>query len=194
MGCIHTMTEQRPIKDQILVVIHDPTAYVRVVGRGNFKNSVALKQFGTAAIDQDARSIVLDMTDCVGMDSTFMGVLAGLAFRLKQRCGGEILMVNLSPRTRSLLATLGLDRVIRPFMLGATPPEHLRVLEETEELDRLPAASESQRLTTETMIEAHENLGAVSEGNVPKFTDVLAYLRDDLARSEQKPEENGDDS
>lgn len=185
------MTDPRPNKDQILVVMHGDMAYVRVAGRGNFKNSVPLKQFGASAIDRNARGIVLDMADCVGMDSTFMGVLAGLAFRLKQRSGGEILMVNLSSRTRSLLATLGLDRVIRPFMVGSTPPEHMRVLDNPEQLASLPAASESQRLTTETMIEAHEDLGAVSAGNVPKFTDVLAFLRDDLARGEQAPESEG---
>lgn len=183
------MNDRRPIQDRILVVIHGDTAYVQVSGRGNFKNSVPLKQFGTGAIEQDVRTIVLDMTDCVGMDSTFMGVLAGLAFRLKQRCDGEIQMVNLNSRTRSLLATLGLDRVIRPFMVGQTPPEHLHALSGKAQLDSLPAASESQRLMTETMIEAHENLGAVTDQNVPKFTDVLAYLRDDLARSEPEQEE-----
>jgi anti-anti-sigma factor len=178
------MTDRRATGDKLLVVIHDGTGYVHVVGRGSFKNSTALKQFGTTAIEQDCHSIVLDMAECLGMDSTFMGVLAGLAFRLKQKSDGEILMVNLSTRTRSLLATLGLDRVIRPFMAGTTPPEYQQVLSGPVGLDPLETGDVSRRKTAETMLEAHENLVDLSDDNAPKFTDVLTFLREDLKKAD----------
>ena len=50
-----------------------------------------------------------------------MGVMAGLAFRFKQQDTGSIYVVNLSGRTRGLLATLGLDQVVETFMAGSTP-------------------------------------------------------------------------
>ena len=103
--------------DKLWVAIQEETAFVHVQGRGSFKISSALKQFGNAMLENGCRHIILDMIDCVGMDSTFMGVLAGLAFRLKQLGGGEIIMVNLSLRTRGLLATLGLDQIIQPQMV-----------------------------------------------------------------------------
>ena len=67
--------------DVLLVATDGNTALVRVQGRGSFKVSAIMKEFATAMIDRGCNALVLDMANCIGMDSTFMGVLAGLAFR-----------------------------------------------------------------------------------------------------------------
>lgn len=167
--------------DKLLVAIGGDIAFIRVLGRGSFKISTTLKDFAIAAIDTGSRDLVLDMADCVGMDSTFMGVLAGLAFRLKQKAAGRITMVNLSLRTRGLLATLGLDQVIDPHMAGATP-ENLQpyFAGAANRMTALDTRENSTRVTAETMLEAHENLVKLSPENLPKFKDVLTFLREDL--------------
>lgn len=168
--------------DRLLVTIQGGTAFVRVHGRGSFKVSTALKEFALAAIDGPCRRLVLDMAECVGMDSTFMGVLAGLAGRLKPK-NGSILMVNLTTRTRGLLSTLGLDLVIEPYMQGSTPADLQGVLGQgAAGLTALSTGEASQRATTETMLEAHEDLVRLSPENLPKFKDVLTFLREDLKR------------
>ncbi len=172
------MTAEQP--DRLLVNITGGTAYIKVVGRGSFKVSTALKQFGAAAIDAHCNRMVLEMSECIGMDSTFMGVLAGLAFRLRQQAGGAISMINLSLRTRGLLATLGLDQIIQPFMAGATAPDNTAPAPAG--LDALAVEEPSPHRTAETMLEAHENLVRLSPENLPKFKDVLAFLREDLKR------------
>jgi anti-anti-sigma regulatory factor len=177
--------------DKLLVAIGGDIAFIRVLGRGSFKISTAMKEFSAAAIDAGCRSLVLDMAECVGMDSTFMGVLAGLAFRLKQKAAGRITMVNLSLRTRGLLATLGLDVAIDPHMAGATP-ESLQPYFQgaADPLTPLDTRKNSARATAETMLEAHENLVRLLPENLPKFKDVLTFLREDLkaARHDgQKP-------
>jgi anti-anti-sigma factor len=171
--------------DNLLVALQNDTAYVHVQGRGSFKNSTNLKQFGVAAIEADCRALVLDMAECMGMDSTFMGVLAGLAFRLKQRSQGDLLMVNLSTRTHGLLTTLGLDQVVRPYLAGATPPEYQRILSSSIfTLEALETEEESKRSTAETMLEAHQNLVDLTPENAPKFKDVLTFLREDLSKDD----------
>ena len=179
-----------PAADRILVTVQGTTAYIRVVGRGSFKISTSLKEFGRAAIERGCRYLALDMADCVGMDSTFMGVLAGLAMDLKRRGGGRIVMVNLSIRTRGLLGTLGLDQVIEPHMTGSMPDD-LKAAFGGGGPAMAPVAGEeeSQRSTAETMLEAHENLVALSPENLPKFKDVLTFLREDLKNlnSNNKP-------
>jgi anti-anti-sigma factor len=180
--------EQQPA-DKLLVAIDQDIAFVRVQGRGSFKVSTALKDFASAAIESGATQMVLDMNQCVGMDSTFMGVLAGLAFRLKDKPNSRIIMVNLSLRTRGLLATLGLDQVIEPYMAGVIP-EHLkgRLPEGTEHaLTSLDTTTDSTHQTTQTMLEAHENLVQLSPENLPKFKDVLTFLREDLKKAGQGP-------
>ncbi len=181
MEIINVAAPEQPV-DQLLVGISGEIAFIRVLGRGSFKISTALKEFSAAAIDTGCTSLVLDMAECVGMDSTFMGVLAGLAFRLKQKsAAGRITMVNLSVRTRGLLTTLGLDQVIDPHMAGATPENLQPYFQSTaSRMTALDTRENSTRVTAETMLEAHENLVKLSPENLPKFKDVLAFLREDL--------------
>lgn len=179
------MTIPEQPMDKLWVAVHEDTAFVHVQGRGSFKISSALKQFGNAVLEGGCRHVILDMVDCVGMDSTFMGVLAGLAFRLKQLGGGEIVMVNLSLRTRGLLATLGLDQIIQPQMVGTMSEKMQKVLAVSSKLLALENPEENQVATTETMLEAHENLVQLSPENLPKFKDVLTFLRDDLKRARE---------
>lgn len=164
-----------------MVAMQDEMAFVHVYGRGSFKISTNLKQFGVAAIEARCRYLVLDMADCMGMDSTFMGVLAGLAFRLKQRNQGEVLLINLSPRTSGLLTTLGLDQVVKPYLAGSAPPE-LAELVENPVTQPVESAEESRLNTARMMLEAHEDLVRLREDNLPKFKDVLTFLREDLRR------------
>lgn len=169
--------------DQLQVAIREQTAYIRLKQRGSFKISKALKTFGVSAMEQGVDTIVVDLAQCVGMDSTFMGVLAGLAFRLRQKGGKGLYMVNLSARTRGLLATLGLDQLVKPCMAGALPQEFADMLGQDNELAPLPATESARRETAAMMLEAHENLVELSPENLPRFKDVLTFLREDLKKS-----------
>lgn len=166
----------------------DKKALVRVDGRGSFKVCTALKQFGQSAIEAGCTAAVFDMTNCVGMDSTFMGVIAGMASRLKERGSGETVMLNLTPRTRGLVATLGLDRVVQVYPLGETPEAYKRVLSMSAEMSALGTQAGNQVTTAETMLEAHENLVELSPDNLPRFKDVLTFLREDLKKKTKQGE------
>ena len=178
------MTAPEAPADRLVVAIEKTTAYIHVVGRGSFKVGTGMKQFGVASIERGCHQIVIDMAECTGMDSTFMGVVAGLAFRLKQQDNGTISVVNLSSRTRNLLATLGLDQVVETYMEGATPEAFRAMLTPGTNADEITPGDESREHTARTMLEAHENLVNLSPENLPKFKDVLTFLREDL-RHEQ---------
>lgn len=173
------------IADQLLVALQGDTAIVRVQGRGSFKVSATMKEFANAAIDRGCVRLVLDMAECIGMDSTFMGVLAGLAFRLKQKSeAGGIVMVNLSLRTRGLLATLGLDQVIEPHMSGDMPDSIATLIPSGGSgMTTLDNPERDTRETAVTMLEAHKDLVKLSPDNLPKFKDVLAFLQEDVGKS-----------
>ena len=180
------MAEPKPVEDKISVAIESRAALIRVEGRGSFKVSTSLKEFATTAMAGGAQTAVVDMTDCIGMDSTFMGVLAGVAGRLKGR-GGRMALVNLSPKTRALIATLGLDQIVAAFDEGQTPEEY-RPFFGAQPMRQLAPQSESKRMTAATMLEAHETLSNLTPENAPRFKDVLEFLREDLRK---KSEERG---
>lgn len=159
--------------DRVEVGIQDRDAYVRVHGRATFKVGPSLKQFGTLAIDQGCSRIIVEMQECVGMDSTFMGILAGLSTVIR-KSNGEIVMRGLSEKNLFLLKMLGLVHLvtIEDHVPGALPVTG-RVL---------PAADDKGKMT-QAMITAHEALIEVAPDNIVKFKDVIAYLKEDLKRT-----------
>lgn len=170
-------------QDKVWVAIHGRIALIRVEGRGSFRSSTALKEFGRSAIGAGCVKAVLDMSACVGMDSTFMGTLAGLATRLRQRENGGMILFNLNPRVRGLIATLGLDRLVEAYETGSTPESLRELAALSDRMRALDAGSSVRDEITRTMIEAHENLVSLTPENLPRFKDVLTYLREDLNRS-----------
>jgi anti-sigma B factor antagonist len=179
------VVDAKPMPDELLVAVHNDTALVRVLGRGSFKAGPTLKQFGVMAIEQGCRRFILDMDGCLGMDSTFMGVLAGLALRLRREDAGVVVMMNLSDKTSYLLETLGLDRLLELYPAGCLDDalkEHLSVLAD---VSRLELEEGDQRLTLETMLEAHQDLVEAAPENLPKFKSVIEYVGQDLQQIER---------
>jgi anti-sigma B factor antagonist len=173
--------------DSLLVSMEAPRAVVIVRGRGTFKAAPALKKFGMAAIDAGCNLLLLDMRDCIGMDSTFMGVMGGLALRLRKERSGELATVNLSVKNRALLATLGLDRCVRTDGAEGEFATFLGRMEAT----KLAAPAADRDVTTQTMLEAHHALVAISPDNLAKFKDVISYLQDEMQRTREKDEKGG---
>ena len=172
------MNFPEPHIDQLLVATEESIAFVRVLGRGSFKVSRVLKSFCNQMMDKGTTELVFDMIDCVGMDSTFMGVLAGLSSRFKKAgVAGEVVMINLNTRTSGSLETLGLSHLVTSHMAGSTPAKYEESLQKLTNLDMQESTT---RETAEMMLEAHENLVDATPENLARFKDVLRYLREDL--------------
>ena len=179
-------SEYQKEPDGILVTIEGTTALVCLCGRGSFKNSASLKEFGNTALEQHAFTFVINMQRCVGMDSTFMGVLAGLASRSRAK-GGKIEMINLSSHTRGLLSTLGLDQLIQTYMTESSPEELQKLfIEDDANLSSLNTQEPNKQKIAETMLQAHETLVDVCPDNLSKFADVLTYLHESVEKAKTK--------
>jgi anti-anti-sigma factor len=170
------MPETESINDDLQAAIAGENVFVRVTGRGSFKVSATLKQFvAEVASKQPVTTVVLDLAECIGMDSTFMGVLAGLAGRLKQN-GRTLELINLSEKNAQLLATLGVDRVITHYSHS-----HGHEMPGTGAA-ALSTASATKKELAETALQAHETLVELSDENRPRFKRVIEYLKADVDR------------
>ena len=161
--------------DRVEVAIRDRDAFVRVHGRGTFKIGPSLKQFGVAAIERGCSRVIFEMQDCVGMESTFMGILPGLATTLKKTTG-EVVLRNLTDKNLFLIRMLGLVHLVRVDDQGQA-----QIAEPTYGHSLSPMGDRHEM--TETMITAHEALIEAAPDNIVKFKDVLAYLKEDLTRT-----------
>src|SRR5215213_650813 len=101
----------------ILTGIFDGFSWIRCEGKGSFLNSPVMKEFGDNRIAAGERCLVVDLGACTGMDSTFMGTLAGMAARLSARDKGVLQVADPGSRNRRSLEDLGLD-----FILDIDPP------------------------------------------------------------------------
>jgi len=166
--------------DNLSAAFIDDAAVIRVEGRGSFKVSPGLKQFVHQIIDRrSADKIYLDMSYCIGMDSTFMGVLAGLACFTGNNSNIEFRLINLSGKNQKLLTTLGVDKVVQYSMEGSK--ESASAVPGTVETSETLDIDLSDKLrAAKTALEAHEILVDIHPDNYDKFKSVLEYLETDV--------------
>ena len=170
----------KQLPEGLSVAVDGTTSYVHVVGRGTFKLGPQLREFCAKVQEQGVIRFVFDLRSCLGMDSTFMGVLAGLALKLR-KVDGEVIMINLTPRTRGLISTLGLEKLLTIYMAETTPSELKAVFEDGSALQAIANVPAAKADMAHTMLEAHEALSALAPENEPKFKDLLTFLRQDVA-------------
>lgn len=172
-----------PEPPTIQVAIQSETAYMRVAGRGCLECSGAFRRFRDTAVERGVHRFVIDMAECAGMDSTFMGELAGLSRSLMTACGGpvesNVVLVNLSDKNQRLLSGLGVSRVVTSYGCGATPERIQDELAAFNARDHWKSV-EGGRHTAEGVLEAHETLSDLSEENAARFRDVVEFLREEV--------------
>lgn len=149
--------------------------FVKVVGRGSFQNSGCLKTFYLQLLKDNVDKFVIDLDACTYLDSTFLGILLGLGLKLKAAGNGLLHILNASPRNVELLKNLGLDRLIS---IDAKRVDLNGVVDQ--KLEALECPVQTKAEAGPTILEAHEALMEFDPRNVPKFKDVVEFLREDL--------------
>jgi anti-anti-sigma factor len=160
-----------PSKPTFLVDAYADPVVVRIQGRASFANSGSLKDFVAEMMRQGKRRFVIDFADCSSMDSTFLGVLAGVALGLRRQTPpGNLTLARVGERNLELIRNLGLHRLATvdagEFPMGFSGGTQAFDPQTKNEL-------ESAKL----VLEAHENLVSADAANAAKFQDVLAFLR-----------------
>jgi anti-sigma B factor antagonist len=173
----------------ILVGIFDGFSWIRCEGKGSFLNSPAVKTFGDERIAAGERRLIVDLAGCSGMDSTFMGTLAGMATRLSAKHSGVLQIAEPGERNRRSLEDLGLD-----FLMEIDPPSApwLGRGDEIRSGLKPPQAAGSfgQIQRVKHVLEAHQTLSVLSDKNSREFAGVVDLLNGQVAAKE-KPEDQG---
>ena len=154
------------------------TVYVRVVGLANMKNTPTLEAFLVSELEDGVSTVCIDLSQCRGMDSTFMGTLVGFHNRCVNN-KGRLIIVNPSPGNKRLLDMLGVSAVLP--VAEEKRPELVWV--------RLDATSIDPVKRARMMKQAHEHLIELSAENQAKFGAFLEALEKDLARIDKENED-----
>ena len=163
-------------KPVYLVDAYSDPVVVRIEGRACFQNSSCVRDFVTEMLQRGKTHFVFDFLNCTSMDSTFLGVLAGIALELKRRPGGgSFVLARMSPRNLELVRNLGLHRLLT-VDAGDFPMNFDQCNK------ALQCADQSELERARLVLDAHENLVTADESNRTKFQDVLSFLRSRVAQ------------
>ena len=160
--------------------------WIRCASRGCFVNSPALKTLADKYIENGGSNIVVDLEVCPGVDSTFMGTLAGLA-RKCMAAGGSVQVASPTARTRDAMESLGLDMLIDLDPTDAAWQSDIATRRSILAEDTEAAVEEEQRDMSELdrtrhVLEAHNTLRSMSKKNDETFGYVCETLEEDLQR------------
>jgi anti-sigma B factor antagonist len=165
----------------MLVMVSEHFACIRIIGRANFASSVDFKALVDELRQKGCACFVLDLAECLLMDSTFLGVLAGLGLKLSSGNGHQtrhgVELFNPSPRITELLDTLG---VVHLFTITQGSPSHPA---SAEAVERTSPPDPSKAELARTCIEAHQTLMDISPANVARFKDVTQFLAEGAKKS-----------
>ncbi len=165
----------------MLVAFQDKQAFVKPVGRATFKLAPALKRFGVSVIAKGCREMRFDMSECTTLDSTFMGGLAGIAmWSSPDGKKVQVMLSGLAPRTRSMLSTLGLERIMTCCNGESSDCTDGQSKPGAEVHEVAHEAGKAE--TLETMRTAHQDLVRADKENEARFCDVLTYLDQEIKR------------
>ena len=159
---------------EIFLSEKDGIHHIRVKGNASFVCAPPLRELAKRLAAEPFSGLKIDLQECTWMDSTFMGMLAMLGLNArKKNAPAEI--YNASEQNEKLLGGLGLKKVFE-FKTG---PSQVG--------DEVQAASNEStpESRARNVLDAHQTLMDIDEGNVSKFEKVVEYVRKDIDKMEQ---------
>ncbi len=148
-------------EDAVLIQVH---------GQGNMLLAPTLQTFVESELRAGFRCFVVDLRDCSGMDSTFMGTFIGLTVQVKN-ADGWFCLVHVSDENMRLLTMLGVLNMVSVHD-GEFPAAdgESAVLHPTKD----PYARQKQILA------AHKELTRIDPGNKERFQSFIDALEAEM--------------
>ncbi|MGC6582658.1 MAG: STAS domain-containing protein [Akkermansiaceae bacterium] len=159
---------------QVLVRHFDSSYWVRPEGKCTFMVSPGIKVAVEQQIEADASTaFFFDLEGCTGMDSTFMGMLAGLSMKLRKAGGAPLSIIEPGEKNQASLEELGLDQLMEVNPQEGAWKDSLHKIRAS----LRPFDSEKGPGREGHILECHENLCDADDSNNTRFESVLEVLR-----------------
>ena len=152
--------------------------YVQIREKASYLNCAPLRSFLHEMVNEGNRVFVVDFQNCSSMDSTFLGILVGLALQLRKfQDGGNLTLLNLIGRNLETVENLGIHKIANVSSEFISSPD---------ELKNLKVKNISQQTCPKLIYDAHKTLMDLNEKNSRIFRDVVNYLEQKVEDSALK--------
>jgi len=163
------------------VLVGKNFACIKISGRANFSSSPDFKTLLNELAQKGYGHFIIDLSECVLMDSTFLGVLSGFGMKLNPNGAPAergIELHNASVRVSELLENLGAAHLFKATSGALQLPADVKTC--TPE-----STNPTHEEITRTSLEAHQALMEMNPDNVARFKDVAQFLAEDLKSLEK---------
>jgi anti-anti-sigma regulatory factor len=123
--------------------------------------------------EKEFNSVIIDLTETTGIDSTNLGLLAKIAKFMFENFDKRTTIISTNEEINEILISLGFDNI---FILIDRPESFSGNLEE------LPYIKESEKEMAKIMLEAHTNLMELNAKNAEVFKDVVEILQKEIKK------------
>lgn len=157
----------------IEVATSDSDALVKIAGLGDMNLAPTLDDMTLVLFREGCRHLAIDLSECTGMDSTFMGTLISINVRFSEEDDGWMCLINVNPENKSLLKMLGVWSMLK--VRETFPMEPVKTT-------RIKASGDCMPEKRMQIIQiAHERLIELNGDNKKRFGPFLKCLKDDIS-------------
>jgi anti-anti-sigma factor len=172
------MSEGTPTS--LSVCVRDHVACVRVAGQAKFRAATDFKNLLLELQKDGCTEIVLDLTQCPLMDSTFLGVMTVMARKCEAlKKENHPCVLKLYHPSERILEALANFEILGSFTVLEDPPQFGA-------FKRVENGNVSRVEMTRTCYEAHKELMNMSEDNARRFRDATEFFEKNLQEEEGK--------
>ena len=153
---------------KILFAVHDGAYVLKLKGDVRLNLCATLDSFIENMFEtQGFLTVLVDLTQADGIDSTTLGLLAKVSIEAQQKHNFKPAIFSTNPDINRLLQSMGFFEVfdIRP-----------QAMVEVSDLGELPVRSCSEDEIREKVVEAHKILSRLNDENRLRFKDLLHAL------------------
>ncbi len=145
----------------------DNVLYLRAEGHVTAALCADLRERVFARFEESpaVRAVLIDLSSCDYMDSTFMGLIVGFNKRLARSSSVRLSIVSPTETARELLSGLGLAALVDIVETAEPFPDGMENVVKTKSAN------------ADLLLKAHENLMELSEENRQKFALLHAALK-----------------
>ena len=160
----------------LLVLVGKNFACIKIAGRANFTFSPDFKTLLAELVQKGYAHFIIDLSECVLMDSTFLGILSQFGLKLNPDAAASkpgIELLNANPRVTELLENLGVLHLFKITSGALELPDDVKTC-------KPESTNPTHEQIARTSLEAHQTLMAVNPENAARFKDVTQFLAEDL--------------
>ncbi|MBG87104.1 MAG: hypothetical protein CMO80_09420 [Verrucomicrobiales bacterium] len=164
----------------ILFTLVNDTVCMRVTGRATLTCSSDFKRLVLKMFDEGKERVIVELSECQSMDSTFLGMLSGLGMKhgnpstpAHERA---IELLNPTERVTDLIDNLGVSDYFN--IVSGDLPENVQCDREVEHTES------SKQQTARDCLEAHKILMELNPQNQAIFKDVVKYFEEEAGEDE----------